>query len=165
MASHSSLIILFIMAIIAMWMDIRYRKIPNWLTFSGIISGFLFHLAVDGLAGLQFAGLGFVVGLAILFIPFAKGGMGAGDVKFLAMIGTWMGVSSLLPACLWMAIIGAGMAVLMVWRQGIWKLTLIGMTVSAFKTGAKIPYGVAIGLGAMLESARSVWLTAGGGAV
>lgn len=162
MTSHSSLLVLLLLILIAVWWDVRYRRIPNWLTFSGIIIGFLFQLVTGGVTGLKFAVLGFGLGAAILLIPYYKGGIGAGDVKLLAMIGTWTGVEFLLPACLWMGIFGAVLSLYYIWREKVWKLTLIGLTNNDYKTGIKVPYGVAIGLGTFMESARIVWFPTGG---
>jgi len=153
---------LLIMTIIAMWTDFRYRKIPNWLTFTGILSGFVYHGLATGLSGLQLAGVGFALGVAILFFPFAKGGIGAGDVKMLAALGTWMGAEMLLPACLWMGVIGACLSLYAIWKQRIWKLAFYGLTVKGVATECRIPYGIAIGLGIWLELGRLFWLTAGG---
>ena len=71
--------------------DVRARRIPNWLTFPLIATG----LAQSWLAGSaiapaqSFAGL--LVGVGLTFILFALGPIGAGDVKLLAGIGAWVG--------------------------------------------------------------------------
>jgi prepilin peptidase CpaA len=71
--------------------DIRTRRIPNWMTGALVISG----LVQSGLAywslttGQALAGLG--VGFGLTFILFAIGAMGGGDVKMFAGIGAWVG--------------------------------------------------------------------------
>jgi prepilin peptidase CpaA len=43
---------------------------------------------------------GAVFGFAILILPYAAGGMGAGDVKFLAAIGAWLGLEPMFAVAL-----------------------------------------------------------------
>jgi prepilin peptidase CpaA len=156
------LMVLLPLLFVAMWLDLRYRRIPNWLTFSGILSAFLVHGLEKGTAGLLPTAIGFVAGVLILLIPFAKGGMGAGDVKLLAMIGAWMGVQFLFPACLWMGMVGLFLSLYAIWRERIWRLALYGMSLKGVTTGVKVPYGIAIGLGTLIEIGRNVWKSGGG---
>jgi prepilin peptidase CpaA len=71
--------------------DLRSRRIPNWMTGALVASG----LAQSALAfwslssGQAWAGLG--AGFGLTFILFALGGMGGGDVKLFAGIGAWVG--------------------------------------------------------------------------
>ena len=71
--------------------DARERRIPNKITFMGIIVGLLFNLITGGWTGLLNSFFGLLAGIAIFFIPFAVGGMGAGDVKLMGAIGALMG--------------------------------------------------------------------------
>ncbi len=70
--------------------DLAHRRIPNWLTFSGLLLGVFWHAVTGGGPGLVFAleGLG-VAGLTVL-LWMAKA-LGAGDVKLLGVVGVWMG--------------------------------------------------------------------------
>ena len=71
--------------------DLRTRRIPQVLTLGGAAAGLLFHLALGGWnAGLASA-TGWAIGIAIFFLPYALGGLGAGDVKLLGAIGAWLG--------------------------------------------------------------------------
>lgn len=71
--------------------DMLRRKITNQLNLAILFLGLAWRaVSLDGgtfVAGL--AGVG--VGLAVLFAPFAVRWVGAGDVKFLAAIGAWLG--------------------------------------------------------------------------
>lgn len=75
---------------IAVSTDLRERKIPNWLTVPLCMSGFLFRGATEYGGGLLDALAGFGVGFAIFFVLFLGSGA-AGDVKFMAAVGTWLG--------------------------------------------------------------------------
>jgi prepilin peptidase CpaA len=73
-------------------------KVPNWLTFPLILSGWLFGLLTDcglGLSaatgGLGGALAGTALGFALLLPVYAIGGMGAGDVKMQMGFGSWVG--------------------------------------------------------------------------
>jgi len=68
-------------------------KVPNWITFPMIISGWVYSAVLSpypGIEGLWFSLVGTAVGLALLMPAYAIGGMGAGDVKLLAGVGAWM---------------------------------------------------------------------------
>jgi prepilin peptidase CpaA len=78
-------------ALIACVTDLRSQRIPNVLTFGGALAGFIFHALSGGGNGLLLSAAGWAVGAAIFIIPFALGGMGAGDVKLVAALGAWLG--------------------------------------------------------------------------
>lgn len=75
----------------AMVTDIRTRKIPNWLTVSGLLSGLVFYGLNQGLPGLQFSIQGFAVGFGLLLLLWMIGGGGGGDVKLMGAVGAWLG--------------------------------------------------------------------------
>ncbi|OQX64114.1 MAG: hypothetical protein B5M55_06490 [Desulfococcus sp. 4484_242] len=94
--------------LIAVYTDIRAGVIPNIITFPAIFCGMVFHLRYMGWnEGLFFALKGLVVGGALLIIPFILGGMGGGDLKLLAAVGTWLGGPAVLNVFLYGAIGGA----------------------------------------------------------
>lgn len=96
-------------------------KVPNWLTFPFILSGWVFSFCAWGWTGLGFSLLGTVVGLALLMPAYAIGGMGAGDVKLLAGVGAWMHSMATVWAFAWTVVIGAVLAVLMVFYHKAFK--------------------------------------------
>ncbi|WP_316571643.1 A24 family peptidase [Neobacillus sp. YIM B06451] len=99
-------ILLLILLVICLITDIKSRKILNIVTLPAILFGFLFYLLTNGYEGFLFSGKGFLVGLGVLFIPFAMGGIGAGDVKLLAAIGAMKGAFFVFYAFLYAAIVG-----------------------------------------------------------
>lgn len=84
-------LILIILLLTASFFDAKEKRIPNFLTFPVIFTGLILNIIMNGLDGITFSFYGFLIGLAIFFIPFALGLMGAGDVKLMAAIGALMG--------------------------------------------------------------------------
>ena len=109
--------------VVAAIIDGLKLKVPNWLTFPMIISGWIYSAAFSpfaGWEGLLYSVVGTVVGLALLLPAYAIGGMGAGDVKLLAGIGAWVWGTATLYAFAISAIAGGVIAVLMVVVRKSW---------------------------------------------
>jgi len=72
--------------------DFRYQLIPNKITFPGIALGLILAFFSDHIT-ISSALLGLVIpgGFLLLLALLSKGGMGMGDVKLAAMIGTFIG--------------------------------------------------------------------------
>lgn len=177
MVNYIDVIVIFAVGLAAA-IDIKSRRIPNWLTLTvaaaGLIGGFLFFVLKGDLqAGLQwllFSGKGWLVGIGIFFIPFMLGGMGGGDVKLLGAIGAFKGVSFVIETALIGALWGGVLALLAIFlkkRPAILKRFGAGLKLF-YLTGGKagkefilpdenvsdkeklyVPYGVAIFLGAL----------------
>jgi len=81
------MIFISIFLIFAIFYDLKWRIIPNNITFFLIIFGFIYNLLSNGTAGLISAFSGFLVGAGFFFIFFLIGAMGAGDVKLMGGIG------------------------------------------------------------------------------
>jgi prepilin peptidase CpaA len=82
---------MFVLLAWAAVVDVRARRIPNWLTGALALGGLIQAAAGMGAIGFGQAGMGFLAGFALTFVFFALGGMGAGDVKLFAAIGAWVG--------------------------------------------------------------------------
>jgi len=104
--------------IIASWIDLRSRRVPNLLTMPLACAGLL--LAVLGGTGLSVtdAFLGCLVGLGIMLPLHILGGTGAGDVKLLAAFGAFLGPAGVLGAFIRMAIVGGGIALAVAIHRG-----------------------------------------------
>ncbi|MEX0938311.1 MAG: prepilin peptidase [Pirellulales bacterium] len=109
--------------VVAALIDGWKLKVPNWLTFPMILSGWVYGAAFSpyaGWEGLLFSVVGTLVGLALLLPAYAIGGMGAGDVKLLAGVGAWIwGTATFYAFCV-SAIVGGVIAVAMVLLRRGW---------------------------------------------
>lgn len=99
-------LLLVTVLVICVITDIKHRKIYNKVIYPALLAGFLLHLIQAGPLGLGYSFLGFLLGIALLFIPYALGGMGAGDVKLLGLIGALKGSAFVLQAFIYTAIFG-----------------------------------------------------------
>src|SRR4051794_10810922 len=104
-------ILLLVILIISVITDLRNRKILNIVTLPTILLALFYYSFSTGFQGFAFSGLGFLVGIGILFIPFVMGGIGAGDVKLLAAIGALKGMMFVLYTGLFAGVIGGLIAV------------------------------------------------------
>lgn len=93
------------MLVIAAYTDIRHGKVCNALTFPSIVLGLALNGIFWGLNGLMMSVQAGVLAIALLIIPVALKGLGAGDLKLLVAVGVLEGVRFLLSAFLWSALI------------------------------------------------------------
>ncbi len=110
--------------IVAAVIDGLKLKVPNWITFPMIISGWIYSATLSpyaGWDGLMYSLVGTAVGLALLLPLYAIGGMGAGDVKLLAGVGAWVWGTTTMYAFAVSAIVGGVIAVLMVIYRRKWS--------------------------------------------
>jgi prepilin peptidase CpaA len=96
-------------------------KVPNWITFPMIVSGWVYSGMAFGWEGLFWSLVGTAVGLGLLLPLYAIGGMGAGDVKLLAGVGAWVGSTTTFYAFCASAIIGGVIALGMVLYRRAWS--------------------------------------------
>jgi prepilin peptidase CpaA len=110
-------VVLVVAAVIDGWM----LKVPNWITFPLIMSGWVYSAYVGGWPGLGWSLLGSFVGLGLLYGLYMVGGMGAGDVKLLAGIGAWVHLEHTWNIFATTAIVGGIMALAMIAYTGRWR--------------------------------------------
>jgi len=104
-------IIALTIAAVACAIDLRTRRIPNLLTFGAAAAAMVFHAIAGGWSGVGLAAGGWLAGVAMLALPYALGGMGAGDVKLLAALGAWLGAVDVAWAGAYAAVAAGGMAI------------------------------------------------------
>ncbi|MGM7703362.1 A24 family peptidase [Pseudalkalibacillus sp. Hm43] len=166
--------VLIIVLIICVVTDIRKRLIYNKVIFPALILSLILHLILNGWSGLAASLLGFLIGIGILLIPYFMGGIGAGDVKLLALIGALKGPLFVLNTSIYMALLGGVIAIcILIFNGGAFSrlkyyfhwlyakksgLTVpLAMTKDSLKS--TYPYGVAIAGGAILSIVGKAWIS------
>jgi prepilin peptidase CpaA len=159
--SMSALFVLAVMLAIAVYVELKESRIPNWLTLSGMALGLLIGY-LHGTTAFWFSLGGLAIGFGFLFIFYVFGGIGGGDVKLMGAAGALMGADLIKPALFYTAFIGAFLAVMMViWRKNFWERIGWGLRRVAFwrkdgtqqpaeNTPIAVPYGLAIAIGCLL---------------
>ncbi|PZN12985.1 MAG: prepilin peptidase [Bacillota bacterium] len=139
----------------AAW-DIRTGRIPNGLTVPALAVGLLYAARHDALLS-SLVGT-FLVG-GIYAVLFALGGMGGGDVKFGAALGAWGGFPFSV-VMFTLAALAGGVQALWTLRHPVLSASLAVLSGqgldgahevfrSAYQPKQTVPYGVAIGAGAI----------------
>lgn len=157
-------VILLMVLMVAVAMDLRSSRIPNWLTFPAMSFALAAHAWSNGVEGFLFSLAGIGTGLGLFFFIFLAGGIGAGDVKLMAAIGGFVGLYGVL-SCAWLAMILGG--VYAIGALGYqWGLAAAGQRLVYAAYGAvmiggsawsrelalpfKLRYGLAIAAGTLL---------------
>jgi prepilin peptidase CpaA len=164
--------LLLLLLLAAALHDIHSRRIPNALVLTGVIAGVSFNsLLPEGTGGLgAFASLaGMVAGLLLLLPLYLFRAMGAGDIKLMSMIGSFLGVAEVMHAFIYVLLAGGLLATGMIWARRkpqampgrIRKIQVAGSLptgpvpppedledfAGALAKSVTLPYGVAIALG------------------
>ena len=116
MSVHESLAVA--VALAASGFDLRNRRIPNALTLGGALAGLIASAIAAGMGGIWSSAAGWALAIVMWLPLYALGGMGAGDVKLMGAIGTWLGPLAVFYASLYAAVAGAVVAAGMVIAQG-----------------------------------------------
>jgi prepilin peptidase CpaA len=160
MVSTLSMLSLIGVAGLAVVLDLRARRIPNVLTYSGLALALALR-SFEGPGALAAGLAGVGIALAIALPLFALGAFGGGDGKLLMAVGAFLGPQGLPTALLVTALVGGAMSLLEVMRRGVLLPTLLNMRLALTGRGAggigtiatpgsiTIPYGVAIAVGAL----------------
>ena len=172
MVSFVLLIGLAIALILAAVIDVRESRVPNWLTFSLAGFGMAVHGWHQGFNGLILSVEGLAVGILCLIFFYIKGGMGAGDVKFLGAIGAVLGPHLVVYVFGFAAILGGVYSLAMLSSQGglryTWdRIILLLNTLRWSKTVVmagqpdhkepKLRYALVLGLGTVIAQTLSLY--------
>jgi len=152
--------------------DLAGQRIPNWLTMPSTVLALCLH-SVDGGMPEVFLGLGgWLAGFAMLIPFYAKGGMGAGDVKLMAAIGAFTGPYRVFIVALYTGIFGGVYAISIViysmvsrsgWSEAGRRLRLEGTSLilsggdvqplaTSLRSYPRLRYAIAMALGVAAES-------------
>ena len=116
-----------LMAIGAGVLDWRYRRIPNWLTVSGLVAGVAVNTVLYRWPGLKAALLGTLLGLGLL-LPFVLlRSLGAGDWKLAGALGACLGPRQLITVLMGTILVAGVMALGVVIWKGRLKQTLLNI--------------------------------------
>jgi len=134
------------------WFDATRYIIPNWLV------GSLFLLYPMGVwmaptvVDWQSALLAMVLVLAIGYIIFSLGWMGAGDIKLFAACALWVGMPNLVNFLFYVALLGGAFAlVILVLRKTLPYIPMKNLSLPRLlRPGQPLPYGLAIAVGFLL---------------
>jgi prepilin peptidase CpaA len=118
-------VVLIAVVLTAAIYDIRFRRIPNWISVSGVILGLALNTFLyEGVPGLLFSLKGLGLGFGAYLLLYLIRAMGAGDVKLMAAVGSIVGWADWFGIFLITAILGGIMALLLVALRGRTKKTL-----------------------------------------
>jgi len=110
--------------------DLYFFKIPNWLTFPALSFAVAHFTITKGFEGFLFSLAGTGAGFSLLLLPYIFGGTGAGDVKLLGAVGSFLGPKGVFTVFMISCIL-----------SGIYALFLLaseGLLPSTFKRYGKI---------------------------
>lgn len=147
--------------------DAVRRRIPNWVVLPGMLLGVAANALIPGGIGATAAAVGLAAGLLAFLPAYVLRLLGAGDVKLMAMVGSFLGATHLLGAILASFVAGGVLALAVAWRAGQLghvtgniRLILYGMlmrvalpgspTVAPATPTVRMPYGIAIAAGTLL---------------
>lgn len=138
--------------------DAMTMKIPNWISLL-LLAGFI---VITPFAWVDFATFGehLMVGFgvfAVAFVMFALGWLGGGDAKLLAATAFWLQTADLFPYLLVTALAGGALALfLMLGRRYVPAGVLTSPWLyRMFKDETKMPYGIALAIGALVTMPKS----------
>ncbi|MDH3998748.1 MAG: prepilin peptidase, partial [Desulfuromonadales bacterium] len=124
--------------------DTFKTRIPNQLILVMLVTGISYNICVAGWQGLLFGVKGFLLGFALLLLPFVMGGFGAGDLKAVSALGSLIGPSDLLQVFIYMACYGGILAVV---HQLYQHMSTTERSILCESKSVRFPYAAAIALG------------------
>ena len=164
----ASLFLLVPLAIIIIYYDVRYRRIPNAFVLAALISGLTINATFGGLSGALSSLGGCAFAFILIFVLHVFGAMGAGDVKLFSAIGAVTGAHLVLPTFFVVVLTGGVLALIATIKAGVLRTTmhrvlqifcgfLPGWEMPRFSVPADrtktVPYGVAITIGGLISVA------------
>lgn len=118
--------------------DIAYRRIPNWLTASGVVAGLWMNTFLyQGWPGVRQSLAGLALGFGAYFALYMLRAMGAGDVKLMAAVGAMVGWQNWIAIFVLTALMGGLAAMgLIAMRKRIKKTFWnVGFVLTEMKSG------------------------------
>jgi prepilin peptidase CpaA len=97
--------------VVASGIDLRTRRVPNWLSVPFLVIGLVVQSIAGKLPGTGQSLAGIAVAGVLFGIPCWIGAMGMGDLKLAAGVGAWIGPGQFLTASIFIALAGGVLAV------------------------------------------------------
>jgi prepilin peptidase CpaA len=113
--------------------DIIEYRVRNGITFSMIVGGMIYRAIVGGWPGFCDSSEGAAFGLAVLVVPWLLGLMGAGDVKLLAGVGAWLGLTGAILTFIAAAAANFVYAVVLIIYRGKFRESLLMIKVITYR--------------------------------
>jgi prepilin peptidase CpaA len=161
--------VLVMMVTIAAIYDIQFRRIPNLLVLTGLVFSLIIHVTFNEFYGFKEWGYGMLTGF-VLFLPFyVLHAMGAGDVKLMAMAGSFLDAGSAIGVVLTTLVVGGGLSIVVAFHNGVLRKAISNvhthLTQFMFKklsggnaqleqlpsSAGNLPYAVAIAIGTLIH--------------
>ncbi|HEX6803227.1 MAG TPA: A24 family peptidase [Terriglobales bacterium] len=149
--------------------DLRWRRIPNWLTYPAIPIAITLHAIAGGWREAKLSLLGAALGLGILLPLVLLRSLGGGDWKLVGGLGAFFGWQRLIEVLIYTLLLNGLMALLMIiWTRRVRQtLRNVGRLLAAFlrlhlpgqdltidnPEAAKVPFGVAAAIAVLLYTA------------
>jgi prepilin peptidase CpaA len=133
--------------------DLRSFRIPNYFpAILIVLFGIVYGLA--GFTGMPWGGfLHFLVALVVGMVLFSRGWIGGGDAKLYAAAALWFNWAGAVTLLFMTTIAGLILAATFIAAR------MLGLRKNIPKEDRRIPYGVAIAVGAILNAAWVGWPT------
>jgi len=112
-------------SLVAVTVDVRFRRIPNLLTLPLWVAGIIVGLFHNGLAGLGESLGGMAIAGLPFFLLFLIQGTGAGDAKLMFAIGAWLGIKSAFVAVCAVGVAGGVLSLVYALGHGRLLITLL----------------------------------------
>ena len=159
----------------AAWLDWRTRRIPNWLTVSGLLLGIIVNSIFGGWHGAKISLEGAGLALGILLPLVLLRGLGAGDWKLMGAIGALVSWRPMLFVLLLSFFASAAIGIIQMIltrrvKQTLWNTFALAKGLATFglrgnlaeisldnPTLLKMPFGVAVGAAVMTGFALTHW--------
>ena len=132
---------------------------PNFITMPLILVGFVMNYTFYGWFGVKSAFLGLLIGGGFFLLLYMAGAMGAGDVKLMGGIGTFLGQEKILTVLFLTILAGGIMAIFKILSMELRQLYAAtpkkGTDIQEKRTLLRssketLPYGIAIAIGSII---------------
>ncbi len=164
--------VLVLMVTIAAVYDIQFRRVPNLLVLSGLVLSLVIHVTFvtySEFSGFKDWGFGLLTGFGLFLPLYALKAMGAGDVKLMAMAGSFLDAGSAIGVVFTTLVVGGVLAIAVALWNGVLRQAISNihtqLTLTMFKklsggnaqleqlpsSAGNLPYAVAIAIGTLIH--------------